>query len=318
MNRNFTDFIGSLGGLMAVLLVLFLVLHCVGCTNAKRDEPLDLSAKYTEVADRLPEFTENGWIVSRNLEDGTEHEGDSLLWTALAMAALDCERAKPYAAHLADMITRNDGALVRYEPLGEYANGREISFDGATGLYYGILDNIVRCNAHDFWGHPWSKHVEAVDRNKGRLHPNVEAFVGPEFTVLPHYIGFLLGRRSEPHGDRIRILEAQVSAWAVGVISTKAACFRLHLGWLYLDSLQTMDALGGAGKASYCGGTTDAQIPLLDHWCGRRDMSDWFEDFKYDEWEMRWQRCGGWETPDGNGYRTPAIDWLMGYKVYSR
>lgn len=297
------------------ILLIFLVL--IGCTHQKPDpsepgENFDPKPLYDYYVDRLDDFQEDGWIVSRKEDGSPEHQGDSLLWTGLAIGSLPCDEASDYAERMQDMIKENGGALVRFQPLGEYENGREISFDGATGLYYGILSHLLACNSVGDWDLVWPIHTDYLSRNYGYLHPNVRVAVEPEFTVLPDMISHLLGRRGRPDSDRIRALEAEATAWVYAVKVAKEPCFRIHLSWLYMKALEKTKELSARGKHLWCVASEGTDIPLVDHWCGRYPISDW--KFTENEWEYRHQRCGGWETPDGDGIKTPGLDLIISYK----
>lgn len=301
-----------------MIRIILLVILFISCAHDDESKPakddFDPNPLYEHYVDRLmsDHLTDKGWIVSWTQDGQTEHEGEGLLWNGIALGTLPCDKAAFFSEQLRDMINRNTGALVRFEPLGEYANGREITFDGATGLYFGIVAYLVRCSDDlDKWAATWGLHDAYVQRNYGYLNVNTTIAIEPQFTVLPDLIGHMLGLRGEPSSDRIRALELQVSTWAYLVKSAKEPCFRIHLGWLYLRALEHAGELSLSGRERFCRNTHGTDIPLIDHWCERQHISHW--EFKKNEWEHRHQRCGKWERPDGKGYRTPALDLIQAY-----
>lgn len=304
---------------MRYFSLLFTILLFSSCSTvderAKPKEPTDkIRATYLEAVDRLfASHLENNWVVSRYLDGDTEHEGDSLLWTGIAMASLPCELGDVIEDAMAATIRRNGGALVRYEPLGEYANGREITFDGATGLYFGIFNRLENCGdtAMARWRNVWGLHLDYLQRNDWRFHANADASMPPGFNVLRDYISHILGLGDKPVGSRIRLLESEAAAWSVSVIESGKPCYPAHLSFLYMLFLEKSgDLLKGAAD-TFCYATEEASMPWIDHWCGRKDISKWVSVFEYDKWEYRHQRCGSHETPDGKPrLMTPALDLI--------
>lgn len=267
-------------------------------------------AEYTELADRLiANHSEAGWVVSR--ENGQpRHMGDSLLWTGIAMAATTCEDGQIFADRMRTMLKENAGALVRYEPLPEnYKDGNEISFDGATGLYFGILARLVRCpsNIAD-WDAIWPVHLDFLERNYEYLHPNSTAAVEPPFNALRDIISHKLGRGDMPGGVRLSALEAAATGWAYAVVKVKEPAFRIHLAWLYMRSLERVNALSEGGRNGFCAAAKPAKLPLVEIWCGRMAVTDW--KFTLNEYEYQSQRAA-WEKPDGKGYDTPGLDRIL-------
>jgi hypothetical protein len=286
--------------------------------NEKRNPSDDIQAAYSQAVDRLKnDFSENGWIVSRHQDGNTEHEGDSLIWTGLAMASLPCADGEMFSRRMARMIDENDGAMVRYEPLGEYAGGREISFDGATGLYFGIFQRIRQCpDEAQIWKATWQNHLTYLEENNWKLHPNADALVAPPFNVIRDYISYQLGLTDDiPSGVRLRSLEAAALTWSSAVIESKSSCFRVHLAFLYMLFLDDADLMLETAYDGFCYATEEADIPAIDHWCDRKNIDDWIKTFEYDLYEYRHQRCGGWEKPDGKSLKTPGLDLIFGIQL---
>jgi len=256
-------------------------------------------------------------VVSRAIDGSTEHEGEGLIWAGVALQSLTCDEGFFIELAIRDMITRHGGALVRIEPLGEYAGGREITADGAIGLYAGIAARIKKCpDTLAAWSQTMRLHKDFLDTHRGVLHPNVDAKVPAEFTFSRDLLFHKLGLAGMPDSDRSHILESQLVVWAWGVKKAKAACFRLNLSML---AVETNEALGLAPSQNFrnlwCAATNGTDVPLVDHWCGRKSIHDYIASFKTDEWEYRHQRCGAWETPDGDGLYTPSLDLLRALSV---
>lgn len=309
-------FVHRVGGAEPTMKHLLPILLLTACATAdeKRDpagpDRAALVVQYQELSARLlRDHTENGWIVSR--ENGQpRHQGDSLLWTGIAMAATTCEDGQIFADRMRTMLKENAGALVRYEPLPEnYKDGNEISFDGATGLYFGILARLVRCpsNIAD-WDAIWPVHLGFLERNYEYLHPNSTAAVEPPFNALRDIISHKLGRGDMPGGVRLSALEAAATGWAYAVVKVREPAFRIHLAWLYMRSLERVNALSEGGRNGFCAAAKPAKLPLVEIWCGRMTVTDW--DFKLNEFEYASQR-GAWEKPDGKGYETPGLDRIL-------
>ncbi len=271
-----------------------------GTEKSGPSDPLDADrALFNEAADRLEAMSDSGWVVSRNAENGAEHLGDSLIWTGMAMGDLDCVRGDAQEASLIAMLHETGGKIYRHPSLKT-----EASMDGAMGLYYGVARRIARCG--DTWSAPL---IELPEFWVNPLDTSGEARLPAEFTYVRDLLGFKVGVLPEPASSRKGALEAEVSAWALGSLADKSSCFRVHLGLL---ALQTIEALGGSvsqtGRNAFCSVTKTAGLPTVDLWCGR--PTTFLADFKYNDWEVRSQRCPAWETPDGAPFTTPAVDLI--------
>ncbi len=257
----------------------------LACGHAeKRDETQPASVSiYDAAADRLVTMLDDGWVVSRHPDGAIADQGDSLLFTGLAMGTLDCARGAVPEAALSTMLRENHGVPYRHPTIkGEY------SLDGLLGLWWGIDQRIKRCGARDVWASLLTEHKTAV---------SIEPFFG---IVLDQVMGGVPSLN-----DRGR-LGAEVTAWAIGTVSARAAAYRLHLGYL---TLSIVDAPKGQG--TYCEAVKDAKILLIEHFCGRPGLAQWIDGFAYNRYVYAFQRAE-WEGPDGRpGLATPAIDLLM-------
>lgn len=289
----------------SIICVLALV---AGCSRAPEREPLaeptaDVAALFADASDHLLELAEDGWVVSRWADGTPEHEGDSLIWTGIAMGTLDCRRGDVLEAALVRMINDQAGVLYRHPRLKD----RAASLDGALGLYWGIAQRVHRCpESLETWQIAMAKHAAAP-----------APYVVREFTSARDQLLHALGLRGAPSGDRLRALEAQVASWAGAVNAKHAACYRAHLGLLSLELVEASGgAISGPGRDSFCAATRGMDLPTVDHWCGRGDLGGWIAAWRPDEWEYRLQRCPAWEAADGKpGLSTPGLDRLVALRA---
>lgn len=303
-------------------LLLIIVLSLFSCASPKPDERESpdalIKSKYIEAITRLQSnHLENGWVVSRTIEGDPEHQGEGLLWSGLWLSAAPCGEASETSIMLRDMVMRHKGGLVRVEPLGEYEGGREITLDGALGLYRGIAEEIMRCGLKGDWYEPTLAHLNYVTQNSGKLNENAKAELIKEFTYILDLLAYRLSIRSEPSTDRLRMLEAQVTSWAAAVTSSHAAAYRIHLGFIALETVERLGKKVNWGP--FCLASKGADIPLVEHKCGRSNLEQEIESFQYNIYEERNQR-GKWEKPDCLGDICVGLDlirWIgAAYNVY--
>ncbi len=273
-----------------------------------------VSTKYREASERLTsQFVENGWVVSRNSDGAPQHIGEGLIWTGLALSALPCDLGGTLEGALISTIGSLEGALVRYLPLGEYAGGREVTLDGALGLYRGIAERITRCGKGDLWWPIIRMHLVYLRDHNSRLNAQADAVLGPHFDYLLDLLASHVGLMSEPDESNLRDLEGEVAAWAALVNAQHSPCYRINLGYI---ALSTAEELGkSVNWMEYCAATRGTGIPIVEHRCGRGDLLSWIDSFEPNKWEYRFQRCGGWESPDGNDDMTPGLDLLVAMRA---
>lgn len=293
---------------MKYLIVAIALAACSRAPQRPDPEPSPppVSERYQAAVARLDPFLDGGWIVSRRPDASAEHTGDSLIWSGIAMAALPCDG--PGAAietALSEAVHAKGGALERHPTLPSDA-----SLDGALGLYLGVAERTARCHSQA-WPAVIAEHAAFVREHEGKVNEtggSLEAALG----VVLDQVGFQLGVGPRPTDGRQRTLEAEMASWAFVARASRSACFRIHLGWL---ALRTIEKAGGAvtagGRDAFCAASAGTDLPVVDHWCGRGDVAGWIDAFQYDAWEYRHQRCPAWETPDGKNNHSPAIDYLI-------
>lgn len=306
----------------AKLAILLLVESIFGCARAKDrpapvDPPAEITALYQAASQRLiTQFLDaNTWVVSRHPDGSSEHQGEALIWSGTAMAVLSCDDGSIIETGLQKMILGNNGALDRYQPLGEYVGGREVTLDGALGLYYGVARHITQCpgNGARAWKAVFDKHCAYVSAHQGRLNQAAPATLGG-FSYLLTLLSSRIGacNSSEP-GDS-RGVETAVAGWAFADVQARGAGYRLNLGMTILETLELLGKpISQQGRDEWCAATNGAGIPNIDAYCGRGDLKTWIASFVYNFYEFQFQRAS-WESPDGNGLQTPGLDLLVALK----
>lgn len=287
---------------------LLLILALVACskTEDKPDpvEPRDpIPALYAEAADRAAGMLDRGWVVCQDA-GANACKGDSLIFSGLALYALDCTRAYGIEEALRDMLTTLGGGLWRHPDLPD-----SVSLDGALGFYRGVGARIRRCyGARPSWAVSFAQHLEFLRSHDG-LNPSGDGDLPLDFDTVPDAIAAELGLGERVSQDRINSIGFEVSAWADAVVFEKAAAYRIHLGLIAWQTLEEMGyEIPTVYRNRFCHVTREAGLPSVDHWCGR--TTDFVSTFEYDAWEYRLQRAA-WELPDGNGRKTAAIDLLV-------
>ena len=279
-----------------------------------RDPPIEVQLRYHFASERLlADHLENGWVVTRKPDGTPEHTGEGLLWSGVALASLTCEDGAAIEDMLIATVTRLDGALVRYEPLGEYEGGREVTLDGAIGFWRGVAHRVVSCpGSAEKWTPAVKLHLDYVERSKGRLHPNAKAVLPPGFDYVLHLLGHRLGLSGLPSGDTLDGLRTALALWAKATIDNRKPCYRVHLGLLMLESVEALGV--GVSRETFCIASKGAGMPLVDHYCGvEQPLLDWVDNFEFNRFEFAHQRCY-YETESVGDDQTPGLDFLVGVK----
>jgi hypothetical protein len=286
-----------------------------GCGHAKPkpvpvDPPQDVVDAWHAAGSRLLQgFLDAGFVVSR---DGAApiHQGDSLIFTGIALSALPCSDGAPLDAALQQMVKDLRGGLYRHPSLAS-----EISLDGALGFYLGVAHRVKRCAEADTWRPLLATHKDAapfLNRASG-------VQLQEPFTYVRDKLLAAVDLGDEPDPRRLAALEK--AAIALGEAPHLAriaktgsdACFRPHLGLL---AFQAVEALGGqisaSGRDSFCAVTAQYDLPTIDQWCGRDGLAQFTSSYQPNQWQYRHQRCPAWEAPDGNGKAHPGVDFLRG------
>jgi hypothetical protein len=208
------------------------------------------------------------------------------------------------------MLQLSGGQLFRHPSLTD-----KVSIDGALGLYFGLSLSLDKCQDGIEWGHLIALHREFLQSHDYRFNFEDDAQLVPEFDYVLDLLSAHYGLAPKPSQSRGRNLEAEVSLWAYGVKAKHEGCYRAHLGWLTLRSLEAFGELSDGGRQDFCRATNGLNLPIIDHWCGRTDIKDWLAKYTPNVWGYAHQRCPQWDSPDGKGREQPGLDLLVALKA---
>lgn len=296
---------------MKSLLFMSLLVSGLGCSKHSDPKPSesDHSAARASAVERLMtrHLSNGGWIG--NIVDGSlTQDGEALIWSSIAMGHFDCPTGDVIEAALRAPIERT-GDLDRMDPVLDSWKDRPLNFDGLAGWYYGVARRWVRCKTAPLKA-AWIKQSEAIASRNGKIHRLVDVKLPPHFDTTPKAISWAMGLGSAPDQREIDLMTFEVGSWAQATVSAKAACYRIHLGYLHLSTLRYLGFR--VTPTVFCDAVKKVDMPLERHWCGYSGLEDYVSNFQYDLWDYRHQRCGDWETPDGGGEETPALDLITG------
>lgn len=254
------------------------------------------------------EHLEFGYVVSRDGFNGpAAHEGDSLLWSGLALALLPCEAGKEIFDSLYLSVKMGDGELVRFPGLNQRP-----SRDAAIGFLFGMAFRAINCPADYFEAREAVElHLHYVARHNGKLSPS-----GPELTSVTRYtyqkVAEYLEITTGTKSDKLSF-ELGVMAGARAIKAQKSAGYPVHLSTLQILLLDKIGkGITNNGKGWFCDSSKGMGLGLTDLYCDRTSAKLLLEQFSLNEYEYKWQRAR-WEKPDGHGLLSPAIDWLAIY-----
>ena len=307
----------------------FTILYTIllfGCSKAKDKFPDEIPQDFYRIDYRatsqrlIEEHTYGGFgVVSRGPNGEPKHQGEALIWGGTALWALPCDMAQNISLEMARMVHRGEGAIVRVDPLGEYEGGREVSFDGFTGLILGISRRITDCGELDLWIDPFTKLLAYQKSYDNKMHPNVPQKIFGEFVYIRDLIGSYLNIIQKPSDDRLIDLEKMIGGWAFAVRTAHVtgkgsdACFRVNLGLSTFLAAETLGkSISQKGRDQFCESTKDMSIPSVDHWCGRENIKSYIDSYVEDQYEYRLQRCG-YESQDGKDNKSPRLDKIVAY-----
>jgi hypothetical protein len=269
---------------------------CLACAKKPKTHDPETSssqaeATYASLVGRLPGYSEGGFLISRGRDD---RHGDSLIFTGLAVYGLSCAEGEPYAKALEAMLL--SGSYYRFP-----GDQDAVTMDQVLGLYRGVAKRVKKCGEASRWKAAFA------------AAPDFDLPAG--FNFVKDKLLSELGLAIAPPDAKQALLESSVALWADSVRRSRAACYRIHLG---LISLQTIHLLGSRlsdlGHGSFCQATVGTSLPTSDHFCSRSHLRDFLSSFRLNEWQYRHQRCATWESPDGGGIEHPGVDYLVAYR----
>lgn len=240
-------------------------------------------------------------------------DGDSALFSGIAMGAVPCDKAEVFLHGFETMVEANDGGFVRNWPLdSEYVEkNNEYSKDQHVGVVFGLMSLKRRCPEYgDRVTDIWNKNQQFIEDTGGDyLHPNANlSKINQPIRVLNH----LMSGKDINEGD-IMDLEGFLIVGAMGIGTAKTACYPVHLGTMAIVTMW----LGGRpisklGMDAFCEQTNGMDLPLTDFLCTRISARLWLETYIPNQWEYRHQRCGSWESsPDARESETHGVDYLI-------
>lgn len=292
-------------------------LACLDPSELPGPRPLPgFSAREAELRARLVgKFLDRGYVVSREADGSPEHQGDSLLWSSLAMGILPCDQGAETTRAIIDSVNRNDGRLVRIDPLpGSYA-GNETSRDQVTGALLGFVLRDQRCpQDREALRSAWRRHHDFVIRHDGRLHEggNPNFYMNPAMRFLWDLVSTHFGAGEEPGSVAKAAFESGVIISSTATDLQESACYPVHLSTLMMITAARLGRpVSHLTRREFCHQTRGMELPLTEWFCDRGSPESYLASFEPNQWEYRHQRCK-WESPDGSpGKETPALDFLM-------
>ena len=299
---------------IATACLAFCLFAC--SSQAKPDrEPAQapLEQLYADAVTRLFEhFYDHGYIVSRSADGAAQHVGEGLLWSGVALGNLPCDRAKQVMADLSTVMTTRNGEIRRYEPLPQEYAGRELNFDGETGLVYGFARFLQRCpNDTGGLSDAWRLHWEAIRRNDGQLYPGTGERMPGLFAFTTNALSVRLGLIPAVDVREQDTMEQAAASWATAVKLQRAACYRVNLAFMHIQAAEALGyPLSDLGRSMWCSATKGMGIATVDFYCGQSEILTWINAFEFNRFEYAHQRCSAWEMADGNGLETPGLDLI--------
>ena len=291
------------------IIALTLLLFSCSKANDKYEPPIPDAATLSDYHGIAQDIANNyklgGFgVISRTSDGEPEHQGEALIWGGTYMWAASCSDAKGVSGAMAQMIVDNEGQLIRVDPLGEYAGGREITIDGAIGMFLGISRRVKDCGEGSLWGPVMDQMISFQENQGGILHLNAPATI----TGFRYTRDLVAGK--EPGDHQLRDFENSMAVWAAGVNLKREACYRVNLGFSSLVTAETMGR--SVSRDKFCQATSGMEIPTVSHWCGRQNIQSYISSYLDNQWEYRHQRCQ-WESPDGKDNISPKLDKLVAY-----
>ncbi len=276
---------------------LFMIALLAGCGHAddkpEPSSPMDASVTYGAAAARLGTMLEDGWVVSRGPGGDPRDQGDSLIFTGIAMGALSCADGAVPEAALVKMLREKNGGVYRHPSIPD-----DYSLDGLLGMWWGIAGRTKRCpETKELWASLLPQHEAAVA-------------IEPFFHTALQQVMADLGVGTAPTASDRGELGSVVSGWAFGVVANREAAFRLHLGFLTLSMIDAPQS-----KNIFCASVPKANIALLEQFCDRAGLSAWSTAFAYNRYVYAFQRAS-WETETvPSGEETPGLDLLVALRM---
>lgn len=288
-------------------------------------EAEDLSSfqdQMKKLYDRLPEFLEQGQVVSRTQDSifsYPDNFGDSKLFSGIALASLPCDVGRPVLKAILDSINARQGAIVRYEILDGYQDN-QTSLDQVTGVMLGLTERARKCpDDKPAIQAAWQLHRNFVAANDGRMAPVVKDYGtinSPGFKYGWELAGYILGVNDKPSDGDAAATELEMMGMIEGIKEKKAGCYNVHVALLtIIMAAKNGYPIARATRYAICEEMKSMDIPLADWYCDRQSASVYLQGFHLNEWHYRHQRCGAWDSADGNNEFHPGVDAMLEYEM---
>lgn len=312
-------------------VLLALVLLLVGCGRRVHQPastgswPADVQHRALGYFVRLGGMLDRGWVVTKKPDGSSEHVGEALLWYGPARYAATCGNGPLYDASVLKMLADTGGGLLRYEPIGDYSPGKEVTFDDAVGFYLGVAVAVARCGDIQDWKGPFRAHLRYLADHGHELYAGTGAAVPPGLDLVVDLIAERLGLGPAPDPEKLTEAEGLLMGMLGGIQGKKTlhdadpgkyplpACYQANLAELWLTTLEVLGQQVGQNVVdTLCVTSRGMDIPTWEHRCQRTPLSTWLTSgWTENAYEFRFQRCG-WEPADGEGNQNPFLDFLYG------
>lgn len=317
----------------AIILVLATLLGGCACSTKPKPpapvtEPSALQrTDYRATSSRvLASFMQGPYVCARGAGGELACNGEAILWSGVYLWSAPCADGAAASAGLAAMVTREGGGVLRLEPIGEYANGRQATLDSMVGFMLGVTRRVLDCGEAELWREPLLLMTTWQHAHDERLHPGTWNRYEPEWNAVRDLLASSLGLVPPPSTDRLSALGNEVALWAQAIRLSYDAwasdatqrpprgCYPFGLGLMTFLTLERLGQPAGDGhRGRLCAASSGAGNPALDAFCGRGTLLPWLDENAGDPdaWEFRFQRCTLWETPDGAGRMSAGVDRLF-------
>ena len=303
--------------MLRFLLITLLLLSA--CKKAKEISPNDTpSPSLFELSEaKLMDIfrSQLGFIVTKDENGEDIDQGDSLLFTGLAMGVVSCESVGRFIVALEDMQIENSGYLIRFNPIPNsyFVDKNMVSRDGATGALFGMIRASQRCPQYKAEIESIMLRWHSVVGNAVFLHPQAtKAVMTPTFkSVFDLAVGKGMGKAE--YG----LLIASDFVTIKGIKANKLACYPVHLETIEFLIMEMRGVyLENADKVKWCDITSGMGLMLTDWYCDRNlaSIKSWLNEPDKSPNVYMHQRCT-WESPDLKNSISPRVDFLLLHKL---
>jgi hypothetical protein len=275
------------------------------------------SSLFSDMQSRLvSSFLPGGFVISETSDHQITDQGDSLLFTGLALGVLDCDQIPPILAGMENMQKAFKGYLVRFYPLpDEYVRGNNfVSRDGATGALFGLERSKRRCPA-------FASRIDGIIAKwMGAIGDDLWLYPGSLAGIItPSFHSFLKMGRGIGVSD-LDFEEYHLAALTTALFITKEkqACYPIHLQTIQDILIEQMGRpLLKRYKDEWCAVVQNKGLLLTDWYCGKNtdQIQAWLSHPESSSHVYMHQRCS-WESTDSDGKISPRVDFLLLHRLF--